>query len=752
MSEEAGHHSPPSAAPRHDSVVYGPWDGSAPEIVDAEVVETSDQPSTELATVEKRRDPITVRVRRVGERAGEVARKTRHVCASAKTTKVGLHTALTWYGIPAAAGRAWTALAPTSVHNRMIRACQAEAERGNTAAEDRLRFWEERREVVKAAAHERRLETWRAFPALLRSLLLVPIVAAALLLVLGLVVVLAPGLSGGGWHWDRFVEPVMTVVNAIAWSWWAVTTFTWVIALAALLGAVYALHRVGAQWDALPAWAANGTQQEEGEIKVDERSLAVALRSLRIKELNDHFKAGLPLEYRQTPHRVRDADGQDDIGITAVIALPGGVAAAEVVEKRRRLAASLRRNEIEVWPSKGEDESELRLWVADRGGLDTPVGDWPWLNRDEPVDLYDGVPVGQTLAGQPIVAPMDGAAYLVGGAPGQGKSVFVRSLLSGALLDPRADVRVHVCAKNNDYSAAAPRLSKLVTGFDEDVHVAIRDELRELWAELKRRGEYIDGRFDSAREAGFPPIMSIFDEVHAAFQTSDKEVRGEICKIAEDLAKFSRKYGITTVYATQDAAAGSIPTAVSRQAPCRVAYRVSSWQANDGILGSGRYREGISATVLRPGTPKNPGDRGKAVTIGLTEDPWAFLRGAMVPSDKLGDIAARGVAFQEAAGTSGQVVEPDAPRVVLDDIATAAGSATVRDGEERPRAAAVAAEMARLWPAEYSGFTGDAVRQALAAADYAVPSTDRKYPIDPAKAAAAAARGKAGEAAEGPAE
>jgi Protein of unknown function (DUF1643) len=51
--------------------------------------------------------------------------------------------------------------------------------------------------------------------------------------------------------------------------------------------------------------------------------------------------------------------------------------------------------------------------------------------------------------------------------------------------------------------------------------------------------------------------------------------------------------------------------------------------ANDGLLGSGTYRQGIRATELRPGE-----DRGTAVTTGLTANRFELVNGFYIPFDE----------------------------------------------------------------------------------------------------------------------
>jgi DNA segregation ATPase FtsK/SpoIIIE, S-DNA-T family len=115
----------------------------------------------------------------------------------------------------------------------------------------------------------------------------------------------------------------------------------------------------------------------------------------------------------------------------------------------------------------------------------------------------------------------------------------------------------------------------------------------------------------SAAEAGFPPLVAAFDEVHRLFQHRDKEIREEAARLAEDVIKQARKYGLIAILVTQSPTATSIPRPVTREVICRVAFSVIDQVGNDALLGDGSYRNGVRATELRPGSKHSPGDRGR---------------------------------------------------------------------------------------------------------------------------------------------
>jgi S-DNA-T family DNA segregation ATPase FtsK/SpoIIIE len=92
--------------------------------------------------------------------------------------------------------------------------------------------------------------------------------------------------------------------------------------------------------------------------------------------------------------------------------------------------------------------------------------------------------------------------------------------------------------------------------------------------------------------------------------------------------KKARKVGITLIWVTVSPTADSIPRDVTRNTSHRVAFAVGDQVANDGLLGSGKYKAGIRATELVPGQ-----DIGTAVTYGFTSKPFEVIRSYYVARD-----------------------------------------------------------------------------------------------------------------------
>jgi S-DNA-T family DNA segregation ATPase FtsK/SpoIIIE len=97
-------------------------------------------------------------------------------------------------------------------------------------------------------------------------------------------------------------------------------------------------------------------------------------------------------------------------------------------------------------------------------------------------------------------------------------------------------------------------------------------------------------------------------------------------KLAISVIKQGRKFGITLILDTQSPTAAAIPTDVTRNVSCGVAFSVGDHDANDGLLGSGRYRAGIRATELRMHT-----DRGTCVAVGVSDATFELINTFYVP-------------------------------------------------------------------------------------------------------------------------
>lgn len=525
---------------------------------------------------------------------------------------------------------------------------------------------EARREAQEAIRSDARAR-WAKVGIALRRTMIGTGASLAVLVVLALMEKIASRSDMPGW--------LVTVYEVRDFAGTALrVSVPWLLVLGPIGWAVAAIwegrdRTPGAGWLTRP-------DRDDADSWVDERMISRALAHLGVAPLNTFFKDGGELIYL-TPAR-KDGDGTH-----ARVRLPLGVTADMVADRRPTLAANLGRASLETWPTKADEDGVLDLWIADKGKLSGGAGDWPLLH-DGTVDLFDGVPFGLTQRGVVINAPLLESNWLIGGRPGQGKTSAMRTLLLGAALDPTVEMRVFVMGESPDFAPLAPRLSRYRMGMDDEVAADAVDALAELLEEMERRGRTLSAqpgqppkvsrKLADRRALGLHPLIFAIDECHELFQHRKYGKQAE--ELAVRLIKRGRKYGIILVLATQSPTKDSIPKEVTRNISCGVAFAVSDYIANDGLLGAGRYRAGIRATELRM-----KADRGTCVAVGVSEAPWELVRTFYVPfedgADMVTPVVNRALATAAEHGRDVPRIEraePETPTDHLADVAHVLGA------------------------------------------------------------------------------
>jgi DNA segregation ATPase FtsK/SpoIIIE, S-DNA-T family len=523
------------------------------------------------------------------------------------------------------------------------------------------------------------------------------------------------GLAGG--LLIAFLAGVLTLIDAQVpreemWPWLA-TLYTLLGVLAALGGWLLKAAPMGwviaAVWEGRDRTPGAGwlirPSREDADSWVDERMISQALAHLGIAPLDRFVKNGGELTYT-VPARV------DGDGTYAQIRLPLGVEADMVAARRKRLAANLGRAALETWPTEGDEAGILELWIADKGRLGKGAGPWPLLHEGS-VDVFTGVPIGRTQRGQVIHGLFFERNWLVGGRPGQGKTSLVRILVLGAGLDPTAEIWVFVIAQNTDFDPLAPRLSRYAVGMGPEVAAAAVQALADLLTEMERRGKLLatlpgSPPATSRRLADKPalrlhPLICVISECHELFGHST--YGAQAAKLAISVIKQGRKFGITLILDTQSPTAASIPTDVTRHISCGIAFSVADHDANDGLLGSGKYRAGIRATELRMNT-----DRGTCVAVGVSDATFELLNTFHVPytdgTDLVTPVVTRAMAAIHDLRRTGQPTtgDEDQDEDGSAEVDHLANIHQVLRGERRVRTQVVLSRLAELDPATYEGW------------------------------------------------
>ncbi|MFI9011013.1 cell division protein FtsK [Actinosynnema sp. NPDC053489] len=417
---------------------------------------------------------------------------------------------------------------------------------------------------------------------------------------------------------------------------------------------------------------------------------------------------------------------RDGPGWRADVELPPGVTAAEVIEKRDKLASGLGRPLGCVWPEHNTTghPGQLVLWVGDRDMSKARQPAWP-LAKGAAIDLFKPQPFGTDVRGRWVEIVLMFVAGIVGAIPRMGKTFTLRELLLIAALDLRSELHTYDLKGTGDLSPLAPVSHRYRAGDDpEDLEYALAD-LRALREEMRRRTKVIrelpkdlcpenkvTSELASKRSLRLHPIVIGVDECQVWFEHPDHGA--EIEEICTDLVKRGPATGIVLILATQRPDSKSIPTQISDNAVLRFCLKVTGQMANDMVLGTSSYRNGERATQF------SFSDKGIGLLKGVTDDTTT-VKGVYIDGPGAETIAGRARALRTAAGLlTGYAagldteVEPgDVTSTLLADVVTAMGTADKMWSES------IVDKLADLRPAVYGAWAdqdGKGKATALAAA------------------------------------
>ncbi|MCW2919145.1 MAG: cell division protein FtsK/SpoIIIE [Actinomycetia bacterium] len=366
---------------------------------------------------------------------------------------------------------------------------------------------------------------------------------------------------------------------------------------------------------------------------------------------------------------IKDADGdgitfagdpvRDGPGWRADVDLPFGVIARDIIAKKDRLASGLRRPISCVWPEADPDEhaGRLVLWVGDKPLRKLQMPMWPLL-RDGKADIFRPLPFGVDQRGRPFNLTLIFENLLVGAMPRQGKTFSVRVLLLAAALDPIVQLRVHELKGTGDLAPLRKVAHVYASGIIDPAVESALQSLRDIDRELARRTELIkqiaakypllcpenkvtraiveDSRWD------LDPILQVIDEAQNLF--SHPEFGEEAAGLAERIIKIGPALGIMLILATQKPNSKSLPTGVRSQMSLRMALRVADQDTNDMILGTGKYKTGISAMQF------SRKDLGIGLLLGETDEPQ-IVRTFYIDNPAADRITDRALQLRQEAGT-----------------------------------------------------------------------------------------------------
>jgi len=309
-----------------------------------------------------------------------------------------------------------------------------------------------------------------------------------------------------------------------------------------------------------------------------------------------------------------------------------GSSVVELDDRREELAAALRLRELRVDrdpadASRGMVTLVRRDPLAGLGGIR-----WPVEGRAE-LSLWDPFPLGIGEDGQELELRLPERNLLAGGEPGGGKSAALQIMLAAAARDSSTRLWL-LDGKLVELAAWSPSAER-TAGPDvgeaiellEAVQAVMEDRYRDLLASGRRKIE---------RTPDLPLHVVVCDELAFYLLAEDRKQRTRFAELLRDLVARGRAAGVIVLAATQKPAADVVPSALRDLFGFRLAFRCTTPQASDTILGQGWASQGYNAATIPPG------DRGVGFLIAEDGLP-VKLRTFYLDDQALAELASRAV-------------------------------------------------------------------------------------------------------------
>lgn len=438
-------------------------------------------------------------------------------------------------------------------------------------------------------------------------------------------------------------------------------------------------------------------------------SITYALGALGMSLINKAIADGRGIGFVSPVHR-------DGPGWGVQLDLPHGVTAADIIARRRELASGLRRPLSATWPEgvPAEHEGRLSLWVGFHDISKMKPPRYP-LARAGTTDIFTAVPFGTDPRGRPVTAPLFEVNWMIGAAPGQGKTSTVRVLACGGSLDPIVDLWTHELAGKGDLEPFAQVSHRYCSGLDDEAIEYAAESARLLRRELENRSAIFkrlpreakpDGKITREMVLAIPdlrPVLATFDEVQNLFL--HPLLGGPAAADLAHVMRLGRAYGIMIKLSTQRPDKDSVPPQISGITTARFCLKVPDYLGNDMVLGTGAYKAGYNACLFRARTDAGLG------WLKADGEPQ-IVRTYYLDLPATEKIAARARVMREHAGVlSGYALGDEAvraaPRDVLADVLAVMGDEPGMHWDE------LAGLLAGRWPERWADITGGALSAQL---------------------------------------
>ncbi|MEU3705911.1 FtsK/SpoIIIE domain-containing protein [Streptomyces anulatus] len=561
------------------------------------------------------------------------------------------------------ARRAWEGRTAAR-YERMLRAAEAA---GNL---ELATEWEERGQRFRAARHQRRMDLLSAPVKAAKGAAAGLGITAGGLLLLGIILAVANE------NFADLATPTLALIELIRWIVVIITVVWGPLVILGPWAALLALWGVGRHQQAAPQWVLPSRPADVGApitpsvVVTALRDLGIAPMRKAVKEMGDAGAAMLG------PIRIAGC------GVEVDVTLPSGVATDEVQKRRRKLAENLNRHEHEVFITIPQAARTVRLWIADSGALDEPIGPSP-LVLDEAVtaDYKKGkAPWGRTLRGDAAELSAYQRHVLITGRSNQGKTAAMRSFALWLALDPSVQFWIADLKGVGDWSMFDGIADVLIEGPSDDHVVQATEMVEAAVDEMNRR---IEARHGDPH-AVFSPLIVNVDEAQVAFMCPvvDKEKRpyggakatSRYFMAVRKIHNQGRAVDVLMWQGTQDPTDQNLPKLVREGAHTRASLVLGTESQARMALGDKAVDDGAAPQQLRQGL-----DRGTLVVASDGIDMPSGQSSITVRTHYLTDEQAVQVAERAKALRNGvttlHAVERGEERDPLTDIMTILGDA-----------------------------------------------------------------------------
>ncbi|MEV5310535.1 FtsK/SpoIIIE domain-containing protein [Streptomyces sp. NPDC052610] len=575
---------------------------------------------------------------------------------------VARHTLYVAGGARIVARRTWDGRTAAR-YERMLRAAEA-AGNYEAAAE-----WEERGQHFREARHRRRMD-------LLHS----PVDAAKSVLVgtgmgIGSLVALGVVLAIANKDITDVITPISAVIDFIALI-IRIVQVVWgpAVTIGPFL-ALLALWSVGRHQQAAPHWALPANvRNSEGE-PITPSIVVKALRDLGIPALRNAIK-----EMGDAGASMLSPIVIAGCGVEVDVTLPSGVSTDEIQKRRRKLAENLTRHEHEVFITIPPAARTVRLWIADSGALDEPIGPSPLVTDESLTAQYKTgkAPWGQDLRGDAAALSLYQRHLLITGLSNQGKTAALRALALWLALDRTVEFRIADLKGAGDWAMFEGLATVLIQGPTDDHVIQATEMVEDAVEEMNRRME--ERKRDPMAE--FPPLICIVDEAQVAFMCpavdEDRRPYGgqratsRYFMAVRKVHNQGRVVNVLMYQGTQDPTDQNLPKLVREGAHTRAALALGTESQARMALGDKAVDGGAAPQLLRQGLDKGTlvvASDGITIPVGQSS---ITVRTHYISDDEATAIADRAKALRDGVTTL-HVIERGEEHDPLADIASVFG-------------------------------------------------------------------------------